>query len=100
MSSLYRTGTKQNHRGGNFKQAPPNNDWTPALPIDTADDTGTFVKGILLDSEKVLGKRIYGATDYYTVNQILEKFQEQFPEAGKTAKYVELPQRIFKDVLG
>jgi hypothetical protein len=94
--------------GGMFRQAPPNNDWTLGLPIpasspvpllDTADDTGKFVKGILLNREKTLGKRIYGATDYYTLTQLVEQFKEVYPEAGKTAKTVELPHQVYKDVL-
>ncbi|KAL2063524.1 hypothetical protein VTL71DRAFT_5329 [Oculimacula yallundae] len=93
--------------GGNFRQV--NDEWTLALPmpgsapiplLNTADDVGKFVKGILLNREKVLGKRIFGATDYYTVDQIVKEFKEQFPEAGKTAKAVELPHEVFKKVLG
>ncbi len=95
--------------GGNFRQLPPNNDWTLALPIpssapipllNTAEDVGKFVKGILLNREKVLGKRIYGATDYYTIDEIVKEFKEQFPEAGKAAKAIELPHQAFKDILG
>jgi len=86
-----------------------NNEWTFALPIptsapipllNTADDVGKFVKGILLNREKVLGKRIYGATDYYTIDEIVKEFREQFPEAGKTAKAVELSHQVYKDGLG
>ncbi|RDL42492.1 uncharacterized protein BP5553_02471 [Venustampulla echinocandica] len=95
--------------GGMFRQVPPNNDWALSLPIpsssqvpllDTAGDTGKFVKGILLNREKVLGKRILGATDYYTLDELVEQFKKVFPEAGKTAKAVELPHQTFKDILG
>ena len=94
--------------GGMLRQLPPNNDWTLALPIpastpipllDTADDTGKFVKGILNNREKTLGKRIYGATDYYTIEEIVKEFKEQFPEAGKTAKSAELPHDVFKGII-
>lgn len=94
--------------GGMFRQTPPLNDWTLALPIpgttpipliDTANDTGKFVKGILLNREKTLGKRIYAATDYYTVDQIVQQFKEQYPESGKNAKVVELPHAVFKDFM-
>ncbi|PMD61390.1 putative NmrA-like family domain-containing protein 1 [Hyaloscypha bicolor E] len=94
--------------GGMFRQAPPNNDWTFALPIpgstpipllNTADDTGKFVKGILNNREKTLGKRIYGATDYYTIDEIVKEFKEQYPEAGKTAKSAELPHDVFKGIM-
>jgi hypothetical protein len=94
--------------GGMFRQLPPNNDWTLGLPIptsspvpllDTADDTGKFVKGMLLNREKVLGKRIYGATDYYTLDEIVKEFRELYPEAGKNAKAVQLPHEVFKGAL-
>ncbi|KAE9368418.1 NmrA-domain-containing protein [Stipitochalara longipes BDJ] len=94
--------------GGMFRQAPPNNDWTLALPIpsstpipllDTADDTGKFVKGILNNREKTLGQRIYGATNYYTIDEIVKEFKEQYPEAGKTAKSAELPHEVFKGIM-
>ncbi|TVY80730.1 NmrA-like family domain-containing protein [Lachnellula suecica] len=95
--------------GGTMRQLPPNNDWTLALPVptttpipllDTAGDTGKFVKGILLNREKSLGKRIYGATAYYTVDEIVKEFKQTFPEAGKTAKAAELPHAVFKGILG
>lgn len=98
----------KNLPGGMFRQLPPNNEWTLGLPIpatspvpllDTADDTGKFVKGILLNREKTLGKRIYGATDYYTLTEIVDQFKELYPEAGKTAKTVELPHQVFKGIL-
>jgi hypothetical protein len=91
--------------GGMFRQVPPNNDWTLALPVpsstpipllDTADDTGKFVKAILNNREKTLGKRIYGATDYYTIDKLVKEFKETYPEAGKTAKSAELPPEVFK----
>jgi len=94
--------------GKMLRQLPPNNDWTLGLPIptsspvpllDTAEDTGKGVKGILLNREEALGKRIYGATDYYTVAEIVKQFQEQYPDAGKTAKAVELPHQVFKGIL-
>jgi uncharacterized protein YbjT (DUF2867 family) len=94
--------------GGALRQSPEDNAWTLALPLpgaapmplfDTANDAGKFVKGILLNREKVLGKRIYGATDYYTVDQIAEQFKEQYPEAGRTAKTVELPHTVFKGIM-
>lgn len=95
--------------GGMFRQAPPNNDWTIGLPVpatssvpllNTAEDTGKFVKAILLNRDSLLGKRVYGATAYYTLNELVEQFKEVYPEAGKTAKAVELPHQVFKDIMG
>lgn len=94
--------------GNMFRQLPPDNAWTLGLPIptsslvpllDTADDTGKFVKGILLNREKALGKRIYGATDYYSVADIVKAFQQQYPAAGEGAKAVELPHEVFRGIL-
>ena len=98
-----------NFPGGMFRQVPPNNDWTLGLPIpgsspvpllDTTEDTGKFVKGILLNREKALGKRILGATDYYTLDQLVAQFKEVFPVAGQNAKMVELPHEMFTKMLG
>jgi hypothetical protein len=97
-----------NFPGALFRKLPPNNAWTLSLPIpgtspfpliNTEDDTGKFVKGILLNREKTLGKRILGATDYYTVDQIVEQFKEVYPDAGKDAKFVEIPHEVFKSIL-
>lgn len=94
--------------GANLRQQPPNNTWTLGLPVsinapipllDTIDDTGKFVKGILLNREKLLGKRVYGATDYYSSERLIKEFAEVFPEAGKDAKAVEIPAEVFKGIL-
>ena len=66
----------------------------------TATDTGKFVKGILLNREKTLGKRIYAATDYYTIDEIVKEFREQYPVAGEGTKSVELPYGDYKAALG
>ncbi|TVY44930.1 NmrA-like family domain-containing protein [Lachnellula subtilissima] len=94
--------------GASMRQLPPDNDWALNLPIPgntpiplfaTADDTGKFVKGILLKRERALGKRFYAATDYVTPDEIVQHFKETFPEAGKTAKFNELPHAVFKGIL-
>jgi hypothetical protein len=93
--------------GGMFRQQ-PTGEYAFSLPIpgsspvplfDSEDDTGKFVKGILLNREKVLGKRILAATKYYTCDEIVELFKKTFPEAGKTAKYNELPHEVFKGAM-
>ncbi|KAB8304251.1 hypothetical protein EYC80_003667 [Monilinia laxa] len=95
--------------GQMLRQLPPDNKWKLAFPIPAsapvpllaaAEDTGKFVKGILLNREKVLGKRIYGATKYYTLTEILNEFKEQFPVAGEGAENVELPHDVYKGILG
>ncbi|KAJ9130868.1 NmrA-like family protein [Pleurostoma richardsiae] len=85
--------------GSMFTKSPTDGAWTLNLPcpgdeaqipmFDTAD-TGKFVKAIVLNRDKLLGKEVYGATAYMTPNQVVETFKKTFPEAGKTAKFVSL----------
>lgn len=91
--------------GQMLRQDPDSHTWTLGLPIPTTSpiplfatqpDTGKFVKAILLNREKTLGKRIYGATAYYTPEEIVNEFKEAYPEAGKGAKAVEIPHEAFK----
>ena len=77
----------------------PNPPHTPIPLFDAADDTGKFVKGILLNREASLGKRIYAATDYYTCEQIMREFAEAKPEAGRGARYEEVPPAAYKNFL-
>lgn len=95
--------------GQSLLQMPGETKWKLAMPVPasspapliaTVEDTGKFVKGILVNREKVLGKRIYGATNYYTFTQILDEFKEQFPIAGEGAENVELPHEVYKGILG
>ncbi|KAK9369406.1 NmrA-domain-containing protein [Lipomyces kononenkoae] len=93
--------------GGAFRPSPPNNAWTFGLPVpDTAPlplfdtaDTGKFVKGIVLCRDKLLGKRIFGATAYLTGKEVVEGFKSAFPVAGKTATYFSMPQDMYLGVL-
>ena len=94
--------------GASFLQLPPSNDWTFALPMppdtpipffDAADDTGKFVKGILTHRDKVLGKRVLAATDYYTPSDLISIFKELFPKAGESAKFVQLSKDDYKNGL-
>lgn len=93
--------------GGMFRRTPPNNAWTFSLPIapsaqiplfDPAD-TGKYVKATALHREELLGKRILGATEYLTAAQVVEKFKEAFPEAGKDASFYDIPAGKYKDIL-
>lgn len=86
----------------------PNAVYTIALPIppttrlaliDIARDTGKFVKGILLRRDELLGKRIYGATEYLTVEEIVKTFEEVKPVDGKGAKAVQIPGEAYKNIL-
>ena len=97
-----------NFPGASFRQLPPSNDWTIALPMpadtpipvfDAGDDTGIFVKGILTHRDKVLGKRVLAATDYNTPADAVAIFKELFPKAGKGAKFVQISKDDYKGAL-
>lgn len=96
--------------GGMMRPNPQSeeHEWALMLPIpadspmplfDAGADTGKFVKGILLHRDQTLGKRIYGATDYYTCEQIAEEFKEAKPEIGKGARYIQVAPEAFKQGL-
>ena len=94
--------------GNMFRQLPPSNDWTFALPMpastpiplfDAAQDSGKFVKGILTHRDKVLGKRILAATDYYTPSDAIAIFKDLFPKAGEKAKFVQVSKDDYKGAL-
>ena len=97
-----------NFPGSMFRQLPPSDDWTIALPmpastpipfLDAGDDTGKFVKGILTHRDNVLGKRVLAATDYYTPSDAITIFKELFPRAGKSAKFVQMSKDDYKGAL-
>ena len=80
-----------------MRPSPPDNIWTLFLPapedtpiplFEATNDTGKFVKAILTHRDKLLGKQILAATDYYTLTDVINTFKEVKPEAGKKAKFV------------
>ncbi|OAP55331.1 hypothetical protein AYL99_10304 [Fonsecaea erecta] len=82
--------------------------WNFALPIpvdapmplfDADADTGKFVKAILLHHDRVLGARIYGATAYYTPQQIIADFQAVKARDGQGGAARQVPEEAFKKVL-
>ena len=94
--------------GGNIRQMPPDNVWTLGLPIpataqipflDTAADTGKFIKAMVLKRDEVLGRDVLAATYYKTGAEALEAFKRTFPEAGKTARFFEIPHQMFLEIL-
>ena len=94
--------------GSMLSQLPPSNDWIMALPMpadtpipffDAGDDTGKFVKGILTHREKLLGKRVLAATDYYTPSDCIATFKDLFPKAGQSAKFITASKDAYKGAL-
>ncbi|KAF8472850.1 NMRAL1 protein [Kalaharituber pfeilii] len=53
------------------------------IPMFDVRDTGKFIKGILLNREKTLGKRVLGATKYMSPNEVLEVFKKVKAETAK-----------------
>jgi hypothetical protein len=97
-----------NFPGSMIRQSPPDNAWTFGMPIpdnspmplfDTAADTGKFVKSIVLQGEKALGKSILAATAYVTPAEMLESFKKVYPEAGASATFSEIPHDIYLQIL-
>ena len=71
-----------------------------SVPLfDAAADAGKFAKAMLLNREKVLGKRVYAATDYYSTDDILRAVEEAFPKKGKGAHYVQVSEEDYKKAL-
>lgn len=66
------------------------------MPLFDTDDTGKFIAGILLQPSKLLGQCIFGATDWYTPQQIISTFEKV---SGKKATYQALPDEVFKSFL-
>lgn len=93
-------GQSLNNMQGAYNFSLPIPTDSPIPLLDTEADTGKFVKGILLHREKVLGARIYGATAYYTPEQIIADFQAVKPVAGQGGAARELPVDMFKKILG
>ena len=94
--------------GGMFRQLPPSNDWTFALPMpagtpipffDSAEDSGKFVKAILTHRDELLGKRVLAATDYYSPTDVVSTFKDLFPKAGESAKFLQVSKDDYKGAL-
>lgn len=90
-----------------FRQSPPDNNWTFALPIKgtaqipwyAPEDTGKYVKAILYNREKLLGKEFYGTNGYATPLEIVETFKNLYPQAGEKASFAELPGDVYKGII-
>lgn len=96
-----------NFPGTSFREM-PDGKWGFALPLpdnapipifDAEEDTGKFVKAMFLNEQKVLGKRVYGATAYYTPAEMVQDFRELSPSVGKDAGFSQLPNGVFKGIM-
>ncbi|KAM0330667.1 hypothetical protein ACHAQA_003619 [Verticillium albo-atrum] len=93
--------------GQALRADPPANVWTLALPMPESapipvfdiTDTGKVIKAIILNREKVLGKRVLAAYKYMTPKELLEEFKAVYPEAGKNATFFSVPHTAYTDTL-
>jgi hypothetical protein len=67
--------------------------------VDIEADTGKFVKAILLNRDATLGKHIYGASAYYSPQDVVDGFVKAFPEAGKGMIFQSQPDDQYKAIL-
>ena len=76
---------------------------TAKIPLFNPHDTGKFVKAMVMRWEQegsmVAGKRVLGATDYWTPLEIVEGFRDVFPKAGKDAKFVTIPVETYRKTM-
>ncbi|RYP13624.1 hypothetical protein DL767_010634 [Monosporascus sp. MG133] len=93
--------------GGLLQPLPPDNNWTFTLPAAASaqipmfhvGDTGKFIKAIVLNRDRVLGKRVLGATTYMTAQEVVDSFRTLFPKAGSTAYFFQLSEDMFRETL-
>lgn len=72
---------------------------TPIPCFDAAGDTGKFVKAMLMKRDKVLGKNVLAATDYYAAADVPKIFEQVKKEAGKGAQFVTIDKDTYKGFL-
>lgn len=61
-----------------------------------SNDLGKYVVAIARNRDKVLGKQIHAAADYYTLSRIMTEFQEV---TGQKGQYVQIDQDTYKSFL-
>lgn len=63
--------------------------------FDAADDTGKFVKAILLHGDSMIGKRVRASSGYISATEIVDAFKKAYPESGEGAEFVQVPAQAF-----
>ncbi|KAL8978437.1 MAG: hypothetical protein Q9177_006405, partial [Variospora cf. flavescens] len=72
---------------------------TPIPFFDAAEDTGKFVKAMLMKRDQVLGKHVLAATDYYPAAEVPRIFEQVKKEAGKGAQFITIDKDTYKGFL-
>jgi len=107
-ATFFQPGFYMSNLPGGMMRPDSEGNWIFDLPIpdnspiplfDASNDTGKWVKAILLKPEQTMGKRVLGSDSYYTPKQVIEQFKEVYPQSGKTAKFVESTPAQFKQGL-
>ncbi|KAI4161189.1 MAG: hypothetical protein LQ342_005085 [Letrouitia transgressa] len=108
-SSSFMPGFYMSNLETMFNPSPePPNAYTLALPMppttplpffDAADDTGKYVKAMVMKRDQVLGKRVLAATNYYPAEDVPKIFAQVKKEAGKGAQFVRLDKDTYKGFL-
>lgn len=96
MSNFPSQGIRKNPKTGIYELGLPVATDTKIPLLDTEHDIGKFVKAILLNREKFLGKRILGAENYYSISEIMEIFSQVKPVDGKGARAITVPDEVYK----
>jgi hypothetical protein len=66
------------------------------IPLFHTTDTGTFIKAIVRNRDALLGERLYAASEYLTVQEILDTFKKVYPEAGANARIFPIQEEMFR----
>ncbi|KAL8709764.1 MAG: hypothetical protein Q9220_005550 [cf. Caloplaca sp. 1 TL-2023] len=108
-SSTFMPGFYMSNLETMFNPSPqPPHAYTFAMPMapsaqipffDAAGDTGKFVKAMVMKRDKVLGKNVLAATDYYTAADVPKIFEQVKKEAGKGAQFVTVDKDTYKGFL-
>lgn len=64
--------------------------------FDSAADSGKFIKGIVLNRERLLGKHVLATSGDVTGAEMVETFKRVYPEAGKGAEFVQVPVEAYQ----
>jgi uncharacterized protein YbjT (DUF2867 family) len=87
----------KSEQDGVWTLAGPTGASTAQLPLFFAEaDVGKYFVAVVKNKERVLGKQIYAAADYYTPERIMKEFEEV---TGSKGRYVQLPQEVYKGFL-
>ncbi|SPO07070.1 related to nitrogen metabolic regulation protein nmr [Cephalotrichum gorgonifer] len=96
MSNFPGQDIRRNPEAGVYELGLPVPTDTKMPMLATEFDTGKFVKAILLNREKTLGKRIFGAEGYYSVSELMDIFAQVKPVDGKGARAVTISDEAYK----